>query len=143
MSTPDEPKPESVSVTDFRYVLFTSYRKSGEAIATPVWIAELDSDGSSARRAGFTIAADSGKAKRLKHTARVTLQGCDVRGRPLPGATIISATAHLVHGPDCGPVNQAIKSKYGLQFQLVNLASGLSARIKRRPNPDTGVIVTF
>lgn len=139
----NEPTPRSSSITDFRYVLFTSYRKSGRPVATPVWIAELDADQTGPRRACFTIAADSGKAKRLQHTARVTLQGCDVRGRPLTDTTVVSATAHLVHGADCEPVNRAMKAKYGLQFQLVNLASGISARFKRRPNPDTGVIVTF
>lgn len=141
MTTP-LPSDESRSITDYRYVLFTSYRKNGLAVATPVWFASLpSSDGLT--RACFTIAEDSGKAKRLRHTSRVILQGCDVRGRVLPGSVPISATAHLVSGPECEPVNQAIKAKYGLQFHLVNLASGLSTFFRRRPNADTGVIVTF
>ena len=136
------PSKENPSITDYRYVLFTSYRKNGAPVATPVWFAPLPSS-DNPPRACFTIAEDSGKAKRLRHTSRVTLQGCDVRGRVLPGSVSISATAQLVSGPDCEPVNQAIKAKYGLQFHLVNLASGLSAFFRRRPNADTGVIVTF
>lgn len=138
MSSPSDSVGGAPGITEFRYVLFTSFRRTGQAVATPVWIAALNSG-----RAGFTIAANSGKAKRLGHTSRVTVQGCDVRGRLLPGTEPITATATLVHGPDCQPVNQAIKAKYGLQFHLVNLASGFSARIKRRSNPDTGVIISF
>ena len=136
------PPEANPSITDYRYVLFTSYRKNGVAVATPVWFASLPNiDGPI--RACFTIAENSGKAKRLRHTSRVTVQGCDVRGRVLPGTEPISATAQLVLGPDCEPVNRAIKAKYGLQFHLVNLASGLSAFFRRQPKADTGVIVTF
>lgn len=138
MSGPHDSAGGTPAITGFRYVLFTSFRRTGEAVATPVWIAPLNSG-----QACFTIAADSGKAKRLGHTSRVTVQGCDVRGRLLPGTEPITGSATLVHGPDCQPVNQAVKAKYGLQFQLMNLASDFSARIKRRPNPDTGVIISF
>jgi PPOX class probable F420-dependent enzyme len=64
-----------VALPDAEYVSLTTFRRSGAAVATPVWAAP---DG------GTLVVwtrADSGKVKRLRHTARVLVAPCDVRGR--------------------------------------------------------------
>ena len=55
--------------------LLTTYRRGGEAVATPLSIAVANG------RAYFVTAGDSGKAKRLAHTDRVTLAPCTVGGK--------------------------------------------------------------
>ncbi len=57
-----------------RYVSLTTFRRTGDAVATPVWAAPDGAD------LVVWTRADSGKVKRLRHTSRVTVAPCDVRG---------------------------------------------------------------
>ena len=61
--------------------LLTTYRPGGEAVGTPLSIA-VNGD-----KAYFVTATDSGKARRLAHTDRVTLAPCKVNGT-VTGATV-------------------------------------------------------
>jgi uncharacterized protein len=72
--------------------LLTTFRRTGEAVSTPVSVA-LD-DG----RAYFMTAADSGKAKRLARDPTVTLAPCTVRGTVI-GATV-AGQAHPLEGEE-------------------------------------------
>jgi hypothetical protein len=58
-----------------RTALLTTYRRGGEAVATPLSIAVANG------RAYFVTAGDSGKAQRLAHTDRVILAPCTVGGK--------------------------------------------------------------
>ena len=58
-----------------RTALLTTFRRGGEAVGTPLSIAVAGG------RAYFVTAADSGKARRLAHTDRVTLAPCTVGGK--------------------------------------------------------------
>lgn len=120
-----------------RYVLLTTFRKNGQAVATAVWIAAL-ADGSF----GFTTGGDSGKVKRIRNSPRVLLQPCDVRGRVATGSTATEATARVVEGAECAPVTKAIRKKYGYQYVLVDLSGRISAVFRRRRVADAGVIIT-
>jgi len=75
-----------------RVGLLTTYRRNGEAVATPVSIAV---------RAGgvyFVTAATSGKARRLRARADVTVAPCTVHGRQTGPAT--SGQAHQLSGAE-------------------------------------------
>jgi uncharacterized protein len=63
--------------------LLTTYRDGGEAVGTPLSIALANG------KAYFVTAYDSGKAKRLATTARVTLAPCTLSGK---------VTGDTVHG---------------------------------------------
>lgn len=121
-----------------RYVLFSSFRKSGEAVGTAVWIAPLGDN-----QACFTTGGDSGKVKRLRNNSRVTLQKCDVRGRVEAGSPVVEATAHVVTGDDCRPVDAAMTKKYSIQFRLLTWSSAITSKIKRQSVADAAIIVTF
>ena len=54
--------------------LLTTFRRGGEAVGTPLSIVVTGG------KAYFVTAGDSGKAKRLAHTDRVTLAPCKVNG---------------------------------------------------------------
>ncbi len=129
-----------VSIADEQYVSFTTFRRSGEPVATPVWIAPLE-DG----RAGFTTGATSGKAKRLAHTSRVLLQPCNQRGVTLEGTVEVEATARLVGEKDTefGTVRAAIKAKYGMAFTLIATAGKLNQAIRRSKGktPNGAVVI--
>src|SRR4029450_1757195 len=55
--------------------LLPPFRPGGEAVGTPLSIV-VDGD-----KAYFVTASDSGKARRLAHTDRVTLAPCKVNGK--------------------------------------------------------------
>ena len=73
------------------FVTLTTYKRSGDAVAAPVWVVPL-ADG----RVGFWTAMGSGKTKRLAHTSRVEVQPCDARGRVTAGTEPSTGTAEMV-----------------------------------------------
>jgi PPOX class probable F420-dependent enzyme len=122
-----------------RYVSFTTVRRNGEPVATPVWIAPLG-DG----RLGFTTGADSWKVKRLRANPEVTLQPCDVRGRVAAGTAPISATAVVAaEGPDHERTVAAIADKYGLMVRLLDLGDRLKRLVGRSGDPVVAVVITL
>jgi PPOX class probable F420-dependent enzyme len=61
--------------------LLTTFRRGGEAVGTPLSIVVTGG------KAYFVTAGDSGKAKRLAHTDRVTLAPCTLTGK-VTGETV-------------------------------------------------------
>lgn len=126
------------SLSDERYVLVTSYRRDGSAVGTAVWIAPLG-----ANEACFTTSGGAGKVKRIRRDGRVTVQPCDVRGRPRPSSAVVTATARVVTGDDFAPVERAIARKYGIQYRLVVWSGRLSGLFRRSSVADAGIIITL
>ena len=127
-----------ISIANERYVLFTSFKRDGTGVGTAVWIAPL-----SANSACFTTGGDSAKVKRLRNNPRVTLQVCDIKGRTKPGTPVIEATARVVTGDDCEPVNAAMRKKYAIQFRLLTWSSAITSRLRRQSVADAAVIIDF
>ena len=70
-----------------RTALLTTFRRSGQAVTSPVSLVVNDG------RAYFVTAVDSGKAKRVARTDRVELAPCTAAGKPLGGTVAGSARA--------------------------------------------------
>ncbi len=118
---------QPTDIVSSTYVSFTTFRRTGTPVATPVWIAPLP-DG----RLGFTTCGTSGKVKRLRHTPRVTLQPCDMRGGVDDAAPVVEATAQVHTDPETMQlVQEAIKGKYGLQARLLFAQMAVTARVTR------------
>ena len=92
----------------------------------------------------FWTSSGSGKAKRLAHTSRVTVQPSDARGRVKPGTEPIEATARVVEGDDLEAIRRQVKAKYGFQTKITKALGTLGGIVKgkRIPYGDRGVIVT-
>jgi PPOX class probable F420-dependent enzyme len=106
-------------------VSLATFRRDGTEVATPVWFAASDG-----KLYVFT-AGEAGKVKRLRHTSRVRMAPCDVRGGLRGGWQ--DATARLV--TDRWVVeraHQALRAKYGWQLRLGDLFSRFTGRIARR-----------
>ena len=104
-----------------------------------MWVVKLDDE-----RVGFWTSSASGKAKRLAHTARVTVTPCDSRGRVRAGAEAIDATARLVTAGELEEIRTRIIAKYGVMAKFSRFlmpAVGL-LRGRRRPYADRGVVIT-
>jgi PPOX class probable F420-dependent enzyme len=121
-----------------KYVAFTTYRKSGEAITSPVWVVGL-SDG----RIGFWTAMGSGKTKRLKNNPSVTVQPCSFNGTIKPGTSPVSGTAEMVHsGAPFDEVQKKIRSKYGFMTHITRTLGTLFVlRRKGLTYADTAVLI--
>lgn len=115
-------------------VLLTTFRRSGEGVGTPVWVA-TDGD-------RLLIATDpvSGKAKRLRHTARVELVACSMSGVVREGAVPISAVAALDTDPaTLAVLDKALLGKYGLQYRLLRMGQ----KLRRKAAASVAVVVTI
>jgi PPOX class probable F420-dependent enzyme len=126
-----------MAISDEKYIAFTTFRRSGEAVSTPTWVVPV-SDG----RVGFWTAMGSGKTKRLKNDPRVTLQPSDVRGRPKEGAPVVSGTAELVQsGRLFDEVHARVREKYGVMTTVSKVLGALPMRRKHLSYADTVVLV--
>ncbi len=128
-----------MALADEKYLLLTTFRRNGTPVPSPVWAAALD-DGTF----GFWTSSGSGKAKRLAHTDRVTVQPCDARGRVQAGTSPTDATARLVTGSELDAIRLKIVAKYGFMTKItkvLNTIGGIAKR-KRIPYGDCGVVIT-
>lgn len=127
-----------MAISDEKYVLLTTFRKSGEAVATPVWIAPLPGGG-----AGFTTESKAGKVKRIRNTSRVTLQPCSVTGKVMSDSAVIEATASVRDGADARPIHKAIRRKYPLMVSLLSVPSFFKKLVRRKPAAECAIYLTF
>ena len=129
-----------MTLADEKYLLLTTLRRDGRAVATPVWAALLD-DG----KIGFWTSSGSGKAKRLAHTERVTVQPCDARGRVKAGTGPVEGTARIVDGDELDTIRDKIRAKYGFMTKITKLLGTIGGIVKRKriPYGDRGVVITL
>ena len=127
-----------MTLSDEKYVAFTTFRKTGEPVTSPVWIVPV-SDG----RVGFWTAMGTGKTKRLRNNPQVTLQPSDVRGRVKAGTVPVSATAEMVQsGRLFDEVHGRVREKYGAMTKITGFLAKLGP-LRRRglEYADTVVLV--
>lgn len=110
-----------MALTDEKCMAFTTYRKNGEAVTTPVWVVPV-SDG----RVAFWTAMGSGKTKRLKNNPAVAVQPCSYTGKIKAGTTAVSGTAEMVQsGPLFDEVQSSVRTKYGFMTHLTRTLATL------------------
>lgn len=98
-----------------QYISLTTFRKSGEGVATPVWFA-VDGD-----RLYIVTQDGLGKVKRIRNNPRVTMAPCDPRGRVAPGAPTLEGIASVQSAAEGARANQALKAKYGWLYRAFAL----------------------
>ncbi len=131
-----------MSITEEKYVALTTFRRDGTPVSTPVWIVALDAP----HTAGFWTSSGSGKAKRLAHTTRITVQASDSRGRTKDGSSAMEAAAELVSsGPVFDEVKRKIDAKYGFMTKITKLLAKIGGVVKRKriPYGDRCVVITL
>jgi PPOX class probable F420-dependent enzyme len=100
-----------------KYVLLTTFRRDGRAVATPLWVVP---DG-----AGLMVWTPdgTGKVKRIRNSGRVTVAACDMRGNASGEA--VEAQARIGDADDRRRVVSGLNRKYGLMGRLTTLGSRL------------------
>ncbi len=109
-----------------KYISLTTYRRSGEGVATPVWFAE-DGD-------HFYIETGprTGKMKRIHHTPQVTLAPCTFGGK-VTGPSF-EGTARIVESAaERERADGLMARKYGLVRRLNYAMADVLRVLQRRP----------
>jgi PPOX class probable F420-dependent enzyme len=114
------------------YVSLTTFRRTGVPVSTPVWAAP---DGDTLV---VWTRTDSGKVKRLRHTSRVRVTPCDIRGRTHGPA--VEGVAGFVDQPEWPIAVAALRRAYGLRFQPGYVTSRLVQRLSRRDTDRNAII---
>ncbi len=94
-------------LTGHKYALLVTYKRSGEAIPTPVWFG-LDEQGRFYCRTGVHAA----KTKRIRNNPRVRVAPCTLRGKPK--GPYAEGAARLCDSTEHDHAEEAIQSNYSL-----------------------------
>jgi uncharacterized protein len=92
------------TIRDQKYISLGTFRKNGAKIATPVWFGE-DGD-----KLYVMTTSDTGKAKRIRNSARVTVAPCTIRGK-VTGLEV-AASARILPPEEHARARQTINRKY-------------------------------
>ena len=94
------------SISGQKYLSLTTFRKSGAAIATPIWFGESNG------KLYVMTRGDSGKAKRLRNNPHVRIAPCTIRGK-VTGPDL-PATARILPEADWPTARDVLHKKYWL-----------------------------
>ncbi|UQE75485.1 MULTISPECIES: PPOX class F420-dependent oxidoreductase [unclassified Gordonia (in: high G+C Gram-positive bacteria)] len=119
--------PSVAEVARAKYVMVTTYKKDGTAVASPLWAAPDSGD-----LLLWTV-ADSWKVKRLRRNNNVLVQACDARGSKTSGP-VVAGVGEIIDGTVAA---RAIERKYGLLGKLTILGS----RLRRGSSGTVGIRV--
>jgi PPOX class probable F420-dependent enzyme len=95
-----------VELRGHKHCLVVTYRRSGEAIPTPVWFGIADG------KVYFRSEERVAKIKRIRANDRVLIAPCDNRGKPLGEA--VDGRARVLPPEDEHHAESAIQSNFGL-----------------------------
>lgn len=108
-------------------IALTTFRKTGQAVMTPVWFANIHGT------IYVETHADAGKLKRLRHTARVTLAPCSYSGKVT--GSVYEGHAHILTEPEeIIAAAAALAKKYGFMRNLYHFARNARRMLQRKAN---------
>lgn len=118
-----------------KFVSLTTFRRSGDAVSTPVWI------GQDGEALVVTTGEQTGKVRRLRNDPRVQLRPCSRTGRVREHAVPVSGRAVILTDDQSrSRLTEVIRRKYGLEFRVVMavervMRSGPAMRVILRITP--------
>lgn len=90
-----------------RHISLATFRKTGEAVRTPVWFAEFGG------RLYLRTIANSGKVKRIRNNRRVKLAPCTIHGKVTGDWIDADACVLTRTNPNVEIADRALDEKYG------------------------------
>jgi PPOX class probable F420-dependent enzyme len=112
---------------DDRFVSLTTFRKTGVAVSTAVWIAR---DGDALV---VITPEESGKVKRLRNSGRVELRTSGRMGQVDDAAPVLYGTAVLLPDAETARITKVFRAKYGVEFSIfMGVERVLARRQKKR-----------
>jgi PPOX class probable F420-dependent enzyme len=117
---------QSAPLARAQYIRLSTYRHSGEAVATPVWFAM---EGAIVY---VETSPSTGKVKRMRHTPCVELAPCTFRGHVI-GPTVEGQARILTDPGEIAAAQEALTRKYRLVRSSFNSLVDLVRRLRREP----------
>lgn len=106
-----------------KFVSLTTYKRNGDGVATPLWIA------AEGGQLLFWTPADSWKVKRVRRDPRVSMTPCSRMGKVAPGAPTVGGRGQVVDdAAEVARVEAMFKRKYGLSFRVITTVEKLIRR---------------
>jgi hypothetical protein len=113
------------------FIALETFRKSGEAVNTPVWVVE------EAGKLYVWTSGDSWKVKRIRNNSRVRVAVSDMRGTPQ--SDWVEAQAHVFDAPEEeAKQRQRMAAKYGLQFHAITFMN----KLRRAKTPHVVIVIS-
>ena len=107
-----------------KHISLETYRKTGEAVRTPVWFIEENGE--------LLVRTDSstGKIKRIRNNPRVRIAPCNARGT-VKGRWV-DGEARMIESESSEHVFSLLRKKYGVSYRMVRFVQRFS-RSKAHP----------
>lgn len=99
------------TLSEHKYINLETYRKSGQAVRTPVWF--VISDG----QIFVLTSQETGKVKRIKNNQTVKITPCGMRGEPK--GEWIDGTARIATQPEMQETIKLRYKKYGFRAKII------------------------
>lgn len=112
-----------------KYLNLTTFRRTGAAVATPVWFVWLEDT------VYIYTAATAGKVKRIRHHPQVQVAVCTMRGR-VKGPTITGVARIVTDPEEQARAKAALDAKYWLARRLLRLLSRTNHLLQRSKPAD-------
>jgi PPOX class probable F420-dependent enzyme len=109
-----------------KHMSLTTFRKTGEAVITPMWFAE------SKGTVYVGTGVNSGKMKRIRNTQRVTLAACTMSGK-VTGPEIEGKARAVSDPEEICTAEAALAKKYGLTRSIYYFTLNTFYTILRKP----------
>lgn len=118
-----------------KYISLTTFKRDGTAVATPVWVTR-EGD-----QLYVITDANSGKAKRLRNSARAEVATCDMRGNVTGGS--VEAAGVLLDAAGTRQVESLVNKKYGLMATAFGLMGTVRRLVGRGDDQRVGIAITL
>ncbi|MBG6056043.1 PPOX class probable F420-dependent enzyme [Salinibacterium sp. CAN_S4] len=117
-----------LALADRRFLLLTTFRKTGEAVGTPVWVVR---DGDALL---VSTPRDSGKLKRLRNNPRVQLVPCRRFGKVKPNQQPVEGIAEILDDASAVMrVTELLRAKLPIEYPLIlRLEGSLGTELEKR-----------
>jgi uncharacterized protein len=111
----------STSLGDAKYVSLETFRKDGNGVKTPMWVAPLDG------KLVFGTEGGSFKVKRIRNNPRVRIAICNANGQQILGPWH-EGTARILEPAEAAAGDAALNAKYGILRRAMGFFSKLARR---------------
>lgn len=128
-----------------KYISLTTFKRSGDGVATPVWIAPaLPGEPFRPGELVFVTLADSWKVKRLRRDPRVEVRPCDMRGNVAPDAPLYAGSGRVLDPPEqVRAVKRALGNKYGQWYHAMTAAESAIMKVYPGYRKRVGIALTL
>ena len=124
--------PSLISLENQKYISLTTFRRTGAAVATPVWFVLLH------HTLYLYTVASAGKVKRIRHHPQVQLASCTMLGK-VKGPSITGVARIVTDPQEQARVKAALDAKYWLARRLLGLLDG-TIRLFQGNQPATPIL---